>query len=187
MGDAMARKKDGDVLALFSALNGGTDLGSAGRDMEFNNLNVLIAFAKANKFPKPVQVVHHPYATFHVFLSFTGVAGGGTMGAGLTSAAALPSDFSQDLLKDFFEFSVSGVPVFQDGNVVVDASNDGVGAIFSREAMVYLESVGFVTTHQRDESLRATEVIVLSDYGVFELDDTYGAPCTFQAASEATD
>ena len=78
------------------------------------------------------------------------------------------------------------MPVYQDGNIDADASGDGIGAVFSREALVYLESVGFNTEQQRDASLRGTEIVVTSDYGVFELDDTYGAPVTFQVSAEAT-
>ena len=185
MGDAVARKKDRDIIALFSALNGGTDLGSAGRDMELGNLNVLIGFAKANKFPKPLAIVHHPWATFHVSQSILGYAGAGTFGAVAGSGAPAISEFAE-MLRDFFEFSISGVPVYQDGNIDADGSDDGIGAIFSRESMVYLESKGFGTEQQRDASLRATELNVTCDYGVFELDDTYGAPVTMQVSAEAT-
>jgi len=185
MGDAVARKKDTDVLALFSALNGGTDLGAAGRDMELGNVAVLIAHAKANKFPKPVAIVHHPWALFHVGQSMLGIAGAGSPGVAVTSAA-LATNLGESLLRDFFEFSVSGVPVYHDGNITEDASGDGIGAVFSREALVYLESVGFNTERERDASLRATELVVTCDYGVFELDDLYGAPVTFQVSLVAT-
>lgn len=187
MGDAVARKKDRDALALFAALNSGTDLGLAARDMEIGNVNVLIGFAKANKFPKPVSIVHHPWATFRASQSLFGLAGsagaGGALGAG---AVGLTSTLGESFLKDFFEFSVSGVPVYQDGNIDTDSDGDGVGAVFSREAMVYVESVGFNTERERDASLRATELVVTCDYGVFELDDTYGAPATFNTTAEAT-
>ena len=41
--------------------------------------------------------------------------------------------------------------------------------------MAVLNSVETNTERQRDASLRATEVVMTSDYGVFELDDTRGA------------
>jgi hypothetical protein len=188
MGDAVARKKDTDALGLFSALNGGTDLGATSRDMEIGNVNVLVGFAKANKFPKPVSIVHHPWATFRAAQSMFGIAGAGTQGVGLgAGAVALTSSLGESFLKDFFEFSISGIPVYQDGNIATVNTADGIGAIFSREAMVYVESVGFNTERERDASLRATELVVTCDYGVFELDDTYGAPCMFNIGAEATD
>ena len=181
-GDAMARKKDGDLLALFSALNGGTDLGAAGRDMELGNVSVLIGHAMAEKFPKPWSIVQHPWATMHVAMSSFGFSGGAPGGV---PGAAFPSDFSQDMLKDFFQVSVGGTPIFHDGNLTVDSSDDAIGAIFSKNALAYAESVEYNQETERDASRRATELVWTSDYGVFELDDGYGAPCTFNA-SEAT-
>ena len=34
--------------------------------------------------------------------------------------------------------------------------------------------------------MRATEIIITADYGVFEFDDTKGAPLTFDASAPAT-
>jgi hypothetical protein len=182
-GDAMARKKDGDLLALFSALNGATDLGSSGRDMELGNVSVLIGHAQSNKFPKPWAIVQHPWAVMHVAMSVFGYAGGSAGGA---AGAALPSEYSQKLLKDFYSgVSVGGTPLFHDGNLSVDSSDDAIGAVFSKNALAYAESVEYNQETERDASLRATELVWTSDYGVFELDDGYGAPATFRA-TEAT-
>jgi hypothetical protein len=38
------------------------------------------------------------------------------------------------------------------------------------------------TERERDASLRATELVLVSDYGCFELDDGYGISLTFEAA-----
>ncbi len=178
-GDAMARKKDNDLTALFSSLNGGTDLGAAGRDMELGNYGVLINFMRAASAPKPWQVVHHPGALTAFALSTFGFAGGAPGGA---AGAALQSDLANKMLMDFFAFTVSGVPAFHDGNLTVDSSDDTVGAIFSKNALAYAESVEYNQETERDASLRASELVWTSDYGVFELDDTYGAPATFNTA-----
>jgi hypothetical protein len=187
MGDAVARKKDRDAIALFPALNGGVDLGStsAGYEMEIGNVAVLVGFAKANKFPKPVQIVQHPWATFRAAQSVMGITAGSAGAVMNAGAVGLSNSLGESLLKDFFEFSLSGVPVYQDGNIDANSTGDGTGAVFSREAMVYVESVGFSTERERDASLRATELVVTCDYGVFELDDTYGAPFSCNVAAEA--
>jgi len=49
-----------------------------------------------------------------------------------------------------------------------------------------LTSVDTRTERQRDASLRATEVVMTADYGVFELDDSRGAPVTFEIGDLAT-
>ena len=181
-GDAMGRIKDTDLLALFSALNGGTDLGAAGRDLELGNLWALVGQAKSKKYLPPYVLVHHPLATMHIGMSAAGYAGGSPGGA---AGSAFPADFSQDTLKDFFEYRVGQCSVFEDGNITVDASDDAIGAIFSKGAMCFVESVGYNVERERDASLRATELVTTADYGVFEIDDSQGAPVTMNA-SEAT-
>ncbi len=177
-GNAMARKKDGDLLALFPTLNGSSDLSSSGYDMELGNVSVMIGHALANKFPKPYSIVAHPWTVTNFVNSAFGYAGG-TVGA--APGAAFPSEFSQDLLKDYFSINVGDVPIFHDGNLTVDGSNDSVAAIFSKNALAYAESVEYNQETERDASLRATELVWTSDYGVFELDDGYGAPATFRS------
>ncbi|NIV36155.1 MAG: hypothetical protein GWN58_43920, partial [Anaerolineae bacterium] len=46
LGDGMARKKDNDVTALYSALNGGTSLGAASAGFYPSNFSAAIAQAK---------------------------------------------------------------------------------------------------------------------------------------------
>ena len=185
MGDAMAVKKDSDLLGLFSALNSGNDLGAATRHLDFINLLVCISRARVGKFPRPVSIVHHPNAIFNAMRSGSvGVAGGGTMGA---APSITVTEHSEDLLRDFWRFKYDGVDVYDDGNISEDGSGDGIGAIFSKNAMVYLESVGYDFDTETDKSLRATELIAISDYGVFELDDSFGAPMTFDVVDVTTD
>src|SRR3990172_415097 len=175
MGDAVARKKDTDVISLFSAFNGGTTLGVSGASLTLQNLGACIAFAKANKFPSPVSVVHHPNAIFRTVLNTTLIPS-------LTNP--LPHGFSEDLLRDFYKFVLNQVAVFEDGNITSGVA--AVGAILSMSAAAFLEQVGFNTERQRDASLRATELVVTTDYGVFELDDTYAAPMTYTSAAPST-
>ncbi len=178
MGDAMARKKDKDVIALFSALNGGTTLGADNINLSLTNLAACISHAKAQKYPNPVFVVHHPNAIYQTTKSISITPG---------STYPFPRGYAEDMLKDFFKMSFNGVGVFEDGNIEVIAGVDsGYGVIASKAAMVVLESMGFRTEHDRNISLRAEEVVVTADYGCFELDDTYGAPMRYEMGAPAT-
>ena len=58
--------------------------------------------------------------------------------------------------------------------------------IADKTAMAALTSVETRTERQRDASLRATEVVMTADYGVFELDDSRGAGITFDVTALAT-
>ena len=58
--------------------------------------------------------------------------------------------------------------------------------IANKAALVTLVSMKMNTENERDASRRATEINVVSDYGVFELDDTLGAGMVYDAAAPST-
>ena len=176
-GDAQARKVDKDIIALFAALNGGTSLGASGNPFGLTQAFGVAAHAQSNMFPNPVYIVQHPIPLMQ--LNKSGAAVGATYYAGIIGE-------NEDLLRRFFGIQINGVNMFWDANIVVDGSSDAVGAIFSKNAMAFLESKDWGVERERDASLRAWEVVYVADYGVFEIDDTYGAPMTYAAAALAT-
>ena len=177
LGDGMARKKDTDVHALYSGLNGGTTLGAAATSMTLAFTAAAIAYAKANKFGSQLYILQHPNAVYDIAAT-----------AVTSSQYAIPKGWSEDLLGNFWSGirPLNNVPIFEDGNLSVDASDDAIGVIAEKSALAVLKSVDTRTERQRDASLRATEVVLTADYGVFELDDSRGAPLTFDAAAPAT-
>jgi len=179
LGDAMARKKDTDVHALYSGLNGGTTFGATNTAMSLANVAGAIANAKGQKFGSQIYILQHPFATFDI--ANTAVTATG-------AAAGIPDGFATDLLQNFFSNirPLNGVPIFEDGNLSRDSGDDAVGVIADKSALGVLKSVDTRTERQRDASMRATEIIITADYGVFEIDDTKGAPLTFDASAPAT-
>ena len=176
LGDGMARKKDTDVIALWPNLNGGTVLGADGRDMDTANTHAIISNAKANKFGNQLYIIHHPNAV--AILSKQSATTADT-----AAASGLTNGWSVDLLQNFYSGlrPINNVPIFEDGNIEKIASVDsGYGVIADKTAMAVLKSVDTRTERQRDASLRATEVVMTADYGVFELDDTRGAAVQFE-------
>jgi len=178
LGDGMARKKDTDVHALYSGLNGGTTLGAAGATFSLANVAASISYAKANKFGSQLYILQHPNAVFDI--ANTAVTASATY--------PVPKGWSEDLLGEFFSGlrPLNGVPIFEDGNLSVDASDDAIGVIADKSALCVLKSVDTKTERQRDASLRATELVMVADYGVFELDDSRGAAMTYDAAAITT-
>ena len=178
LGDGMARKKDTDVHALYSGLNGGTTLGATGATMKLANVAAAIAYTKANKFGSQTYILQHPNAVFDI--ANTAVTASQTY--------PVPAGWSEDLLGNFWSGlrPLNGVPIFEDGNLSVDSDDDAVGVIADKSALAVLKSVDTRTERQRDASLRATELVMTADYGVFELDDSRGAPLTFDAAAPAS-
>ena len=176
LGDGMARKKDKDVLALYSGFS--TDIGSAGRSMSLANVSATVAYAKGNRFGSQVYIVQHPFAVWDI--ANTAVTASTTY--------PVPAGWSQDLLGNFFSGlrPINGVPIFEDGNITIDSSDDAVGVCADKSALAVLKSVDTRTERQRDASLRATEVVITADYGVFELDDSKGVALTLDAGTPAT-
>ena len=176
LGDGMARKKDKDVLALYSGFS--TDIGSAGRSMSLANVSATVAYAKGNKFGSQVYIVQHPFAVWDI--ANTAVTASATY--------PVPAGWSADLLGNFFSGlrPINGVPIFEDGNISIDSSDDAIGVCADRSALAVLKSVDTRTERQRDASLRATEVVITSDYGVFELDNDKGVALTLDASTPAT-
>ena len=176
LGDGMARKKDVDVLALYSGFS--TDIGAAGRSMSLANVSATVAYAKGKKFGSNVYIVQHPFAVWDI--ANTAVTASATY--------PVPAGWSADLLGNFFSGlrPINGVPIFEDGNITIDSSDDAVGVCADRSALGVLKSVDTRTERQRDASLRATEVVITADYGVFELDDSKGVALTLDAGTPAT-
>ena len=184
LGDGMARKKDTDVIALYTNLNGGTKLGADGRNMNVANTHAIISNAKANKFGNQLYILHHPNAIAHLSKDGATVASLGAAGGG-----EVTNGFSADLLRNFFSGlrPINNVPIYEDGNIAKESGVDsGIGVIADKSALAVLKSVDTRTERQRDASLRATEVVVTADYGVFELDDTRGAGIQFEIGDIAT-
>ena len=184
LGDAMARKKDTYVHSLYSALNGGTTLGgTSSKELTLANLHGCIAHAKANKFGNQIYVLHHPNA-------IAKLSGQVATMASTSSGSEISSGWSADLLKNFWSGirPLNNVQIFEDGNLSITAGSgdDAVGVIADKSAMAVLNSVETRTERQRDASMRATEVVITSDYGVFELDDSKGAAMTYTASAVST-
>ena len=179
LGEGMARKKDTDVHALYSGLNGGTIYGVANAVLSMQNVASGIAKAKGDKFGMDLYILHHPNSIYDLVNSAAVTPG---------TTYPIPSGFAADLLEKFWVGlrPINGVSIFEDGNLAIDSDDDATGVIASKEALVVLESVAQKTERQRDASLRATEVIITADYGVIELDDSRGAGWTADASAPTT-
>ena len=176
MGDAMARKKDTDIIALFSGFS--TALGADDRSLLLSNASAIIANAKANKFGTDLFVVHHPNAIWKLASSI-----GNTL-----ATYPLPDAFNNPAVSDYYTgVKIAGVPFFEDGNISKIGSDDsGYGFIGDRTAMGHLAARERREERDRDISLRAFEVVVTEDYAVFEVDDSKGASARYEIGDPVT-
>ena len=179
MGDAMARKKDTDAIALFPSLNGGTAFGADNASLSYANASSAIANAKANKFGNPLFVVHHPNAVYNLSKDAAQVG---------TSGAQLPDAFAQAQVRSFYTgVRINQVPFFEDGNIEkISTTDSGFGVIAHKTALGHVSSQARRVERQRDASLRAVEMVITEDYGMFEVDDTKGAPLRYEIGDITT-
>jgi hypothetical protein len=179
LGEGMARRLNEDIVGLFSGLNGGTDLGAAGRALTSANATIIITNGLSRRFGGNQVVVHHPVAIGRLLQDAT------TLGSG--TIRPIPEGWSARLLGKYYSgVTIYTVPFFHTGDITRDGSDDAIGAIFSKFAMGLLWTKQMKTERQRDASLRAWELVITSDYAAFEHDDTRGAPVTMDAADPAT-
>lgn len=181
MGNSCARKQEKDVIALFSALNGGTALGADNKYMTLTNLAAAVTRAQggANPWPTPVSIVHHSYALYDLTKSMVVTPG---------ATYPLPQGLDEDLLKNFYRINVNGIPAFYSNHIaVISGVDSGYGAIFSKESMCIISSMDWRTERARDIDLRAWKIVTVKDYGVFETVDAFGAPLRYEMAAPATD
>lgn len=178
-GDAMSRKVDTDIIALFSALNGGTVLGADNKNLFLSNAAACVGWTKAHKVPRPIAAVHNPNAILFLTKNAAGV--------GTSSFSGVLGDYAVDKLKDFWKINVGGVSFYEDGNIAkISGYDSGYGAIFSKSAMAFIESQAMEVDREFDASLRAWELVVTSDYGCFEIDDSYGAAMQYEIGDLTT-
>ena len=178
-GEAMARKKERDCIALFVNLNGGTALGGDGKLFLAINQASVINKAKANKMGSNARIVHHPNALFaQTFASVVNA-----------SQLQLPERVADKLLKNFYAYTYNGVPFFESGNIdAIDAgtTDSGYGAIWADGCMGIVTAMGLTSKTQEDISLRATELVIVEDYLPFEADDKRGFPLQYEVLDVVT-
>lgn len=181
LGEAMARKKDEDIISRFSGLNGGTDLGLAGRVLSAQNAFACIANAKAENYGTNLNFIHHPNAIFRLNQDLSVIGSS----AGVT--APMPRGYSESRLRNFWTgIKLGQVPFWEDGNISEDGDGDGIGVLMDKSAVGIVQSVVLKRERERKPSLRGWVLYLTADYSTFEIDDTRGAPTTFDVANPAT-
>lgn len=179
-GDAKSRKMNEDGVGLFSALNGGTDLGSAGIPFSAANAVSAYSIAKTNRMGEDIVFVHHPNAVAR-YGRDQGINANGVV-------RPIPAGFSANVARRGFwsGMNVLTAPLFQTGDITRDGSDDAIGAVFQRGeggALAMLRSGVPKSYRDRLNRRRGFELGFVSEWLAFELDDTYGAPITCDAVN----
>jgi len=167
-GEGKARLENIDILGLFSALNGGNDLGVAGAPFSSANAMSIIGIAKTDKFGDNLRFVHHPNAIMRLAKDLS------TVGSG--QIRPIPAGFSARVLENYWTgIRLGTVPFFETGDITRDTNDDARGSIFDKGALGVLKEAAPRSTTTYLPRSDTDEMVFRWEWLAFEIDDTKGA------------
>jgi len=166
-GEAIAKKMDQDLLALFSGFSVG--VGDASTAFSAATLANAVARLRANAVPgDALACVVNPYVAYDLKSALTNTFA--NPNAGIIQNEAMQTGYVGTLF---------GVPVFESSNIANNGTaGDYVGAVFHRDALG-LAMIGDISIEtQRRASFIGDDIVASAHYGVGELYDGYGVKIT---------
>ncbi len=166
-GEAIAKKMDQDLLALFSGFS--TGVGGASTAMSAALVAQAVARLRANAVPSDaLACVVHPYIAYDLKKDLTNTFQNPNAGIIQNEAMAVG-----------YVGSLFGVPVFESSNIAdTGTAGDYVGAVFHRDALGLAMVGDIMIETQRRASYVGDDVVASAHYGVGELYDSYGVKIT---------
>jgi N4-gp56 family major capsid protein len=169
-GEALARKQDADLIALFDGFSTtlGDGTGAISPSVIFNALSTL----RANSLPaNECAVVLHPKIAYD-------------LKSGLTNTfAGLDTENSNEALRSGFVGTLAGMPIFETSNMAnTGTAGDYKGGAMHKDALAIAMMQDVKIETQRDASLRADEIVATSVYGVGEIHDSYGVELHYDSS-----
>jgi N4-gp56 family major capsid protein len=166
-GEAIAKKMDQDLLALFSGFSVG--VGGASTAFSAAVLAQAVARLRANAVPgENLACVVNPYVAYDLKSALTNTFA--NPNAGIIQNEAMATGYVGTLF---------GVPVFESSNIAnTGTAGDYVGAVFHRDALglAILGDISIET--QRRASFIGDDIVASAHYAVGELYDGYGVKIT---------
>lgn len=174
-GEAVARKIDTDLTALFAGFAAGQ--GNYTAVITAEDIFKAVAGLKADAVPTEGMVcVIHPEIAFSLKKELT--TAGNTP---FTSGAY--SDVSNEAMRMGFVGMLAGIPIYETSNInYVTNAGDFPGAVFHRDALGF-GLIGDISIEtQRRAAFLGEDIVCSAYYGVGELQDGYGRHLKFDSA-----
>jgi len=166
-GEAVARKMDQDLTALFSSLNAG--FGDYSGQITAASIFQAVAKLQAAAVPTEGMVcVLHPEIAYDLKAALT------TQGNTPFTAGAYGDNANEAMRTGFVGF-LAGVPVYQTSNIAnTGTAGDYAGAVFHRDAFG-LGMIGDIAIEtQRRASFLGDDIVCSAYYGTGILQNNYG-------------
>ena len=163
LGLAMAAKIDTDVMVLFEDLD--TTVGSTGVDAGYQDVLDAVNALSAASAPSPYLCVLHPQQWYDLL----------TEANSPLAASTGYGRMAEEVGYNYFVAQLYGTQVAVHPSCpLVNTDADRAGAVLSDRALGFLWKWRPRIAYERDESLRAFEVVMTACYAVSELDGTMG-------------
>ena len=166
-GEAIARKIDTDLTALFSGFS--TGLGNASVTLSPGLVFEAVARLRQNGVPSTyIACVVAPAVAYD-------------LKAALTNTYANPNAgvIQNEAMQMGYVGMLAGVPIYETANLAdTGTTGDYVGGVFHREALGLAMMQDIKIESQRNALLRGDDLIATAMYGVGELYDAYGVKIT---------
>jgi len=174
-GEAVARKMDQDLTALFGSLNAG--FGDYTGQITAASIFQAVAKLKASAVPTEGMVcVLHPEIAYDLKSALT------TQGnVPFTSGAY--SDVSNEAMRMGYVGQLAGIPVYETSNIAnTGTAGDYAGAVFNRDAFG-LGMIGDIAIEtQRRASFLGDDIVCSAYYGTGILQNNYGRYLAFDSS-----
>lgn len=180
-GNAMARKKDEDYLALFSTFSTGA---SPGTGAAFTHGHIGAAVSRiqggvAEPSMAKIYTVIHAYQVYDIQRQIT--PGSGTLASGHSDKLA------EENFRKGFKGECNGSLVMVDGNIAINSTPDARGATHAKDAVVAVQGMSLKHETRRDPSFGggADEIFLTDEYAFGERASGTN-PWAFAHLSDAT-
>jgi len=164
MGEAMGKKLDEDVFALFSSFTTSVGDNNDAEELDADLIFKAVAELRANNAPGNYYCVAHPKAVYN--LKKTLINNGAAIGD--------LSDVGNEALRSGVLGTIAGCTVIESTAVPTSSGDGAINAVFSDMALGLAMKRDFNLETQRDASLRSTEYVMSGAKGQAILKDAYG-------------
>jgi len=175
-GEAVARKMDTDLTALFGSLN--TGLGNSTGAITAGSVFEAVAKLKSDAVSTEGMVcVLHPAIAYDLKSALT------TPSSSVPFSAFGLGDVANQAMREGFVGMLSGIPVYETSNIAVNVNvGDYIGAVFHRDAFG-LGMIGDISIEtQRRASFLGDDIVCSAYYGVGILQNNYGRFLNFDSS-----
>ena len=166
MGEALAKKMDQDVMALFSSFS--SSIGDDETELVADTIFQAAATLRSASVPGPYFGVFHPAAMYN--LKKTLINNG--------AAIADLSETGNEALRSGIVGSIAGVTRVESTNVASVSRDCFIGGVFAPMAIGMAVGRDIRIEEERNASLRAFELVGSMTVGQAVLKDTYGVAIT---------